>query len=52
MYGILYDKERLERGQSTANVHSVVDDIAAIKSSKADMKLSQKPQAIDNIDNT
>ena len=37
MYGILYDKERLERGQSTANIHSIHDDIAAIKSLKGDI---------------
>ena len=24
-FGILYDKERLERGQSTANVHNLVE---------------------------
>lgn len=30
-YGIFYDKERLERGQSTANVASLHADIAEIK---------------------
>jgi hypothetical protein len=30
-YGILYDKERLERGQSTENVHQVTDVIRRIK---------------------
>ena len=31
MYGILYDKERLERGESTANIASLHADIKAIK---------------------
>jgi len=30
-WGILYDKERLERDQSTANVYQVVDAIQRIK---------------------
>ena len=31
MYSILYDKERLERGESTANIANIHGDIAAIK---------------------
>lgn len=34
MYGILYDKERLERGESTQNVASVHGDIESIRALK------------------
>lgn len=34
--GILYDKERLERGQSTANVASIHADIAALRGAETD----------------
>lgn len=33
--GILYDKERLERGQSTVNQMQIIADIAAIKGLKS-----------------
>ena len=33
--GLLYDKERLERGMSTANLTSVHADIAALRASEA-----------------
>ena len=32
---VLYDKERLERGMSTANLASLTSDIAAIRARKA-----------------
>ena len=38
MYGILYDKERLERGESTHNIASVHQDIESLRASKTDKK--------------
>jgi len=38
MYGILYDKERLERGESTHNIASIHSDIQELKA----LKLAQK----------
>jgi len=35
MYGILYDKERLERDLSTANVNTVIGDIEALRKDRA-----------------
>lgn len=35
-YGILYDKERLERGESTSNTISIVADIEAVRRAKVE----------------
>ena len=35
MYGVLYDKERLERDLSTANVNTVIGDIEALRKDRA-----------------
>ena len=45
MYGILYDKERLERGESTHNIASIHADIQAMKAAKQ----ANKPQDIEDI---
>ena len=42
-YGILYDKERLERGQSTQNLANIHADIEAIRGS-----ITKKPQGIED----
>ena len=36
MYGILYDKERLERGQATQNIATLSADLEALRSAKID----------------
>lgn len=43
-YGILYDKERLERGESTANVDHIHADIAALKALKLRVSTNQDGQ--------
>ena len=42
-YGILYDKERLERGQSTHNLANIHADIEAIRG-----QATKKPQGIED----
>ena len=42
-YGILYDKERLERGQSTHNLANIHADIEAIRGN-----ITKKPQGIED----
>lgn len=43
----LYEKERLERGQSTANVHTIHDDVAAIKAAAAPSPASPRTALLD-----
>ena len=45
MYGILYDKERLERGESTHNIASIHTDIQALKAHKQANKHKMQGEA-------
>lgn len=47
-YGILYDKERLERGQSTENVldiHATIRDLKALRGGKVEGGSSDTPES-------
>ncbi len=47
--GLLYDKERLERGMSTANLASIHADIAALRTQGKEHMVVDNP--VDNHDN-